>query len=229
MILCETMVNCFAIAKGILLFLILCPPNTFSFPKQWRCCHSNRDQRFSWVVKGTLFSSRDSNTFQLSTSQDEFMRRNEEENNLNELPSKTRKDCSLDPSFTENELREYDEIKQQNGEMADSKIDLTRESEKLDSLTYYIVVSSLTATASFSTVQQLKVNPSTTPDMELISVAAIIVSSLGVLLAIYTTVAFSLCVSVRCPPTCSGVCSYILYINSHIIVPLTHHDFTAVW
>jgi hypothetical protein len=80
-------------------------------------------------------------------------------------------------------------------EMAES-IDLTRENAKLDSLNSYLLVSCLTATASFDIVKDLQLEDLAAADVRIIHSLAIVTASLGTLAGIYATVVFSLCSTV---------------------------------
>lgn len=78
-------------------------------------------------------------------------------------------------------------------EMAES-IDLTRENAKLDSVSAYVVVSILTATSCFGTVENyVTTYKSISFWDEVLHVSSLITASVGALTGIYSTVVFSLC------------------------------------
>lgn len=77
-------------------------------------------------------------------------------------------------------------------EMAES-VDLTRETTRVESLSSYVVVSCLTATASFNTIQQLALDPDPTSDVLFLHMSGLVISALSTLAGIYSTVVFSLC------------------------------------
>jgi hypothetical protein len=79
-------------------------------------------------------------------------------------------------------------------EVAES-VDLSREITRLDSLNSYTIVSCLTATASFSTIESLSLSDPAL-DVKILHSATIMVSSLAAFSGIYSTVVFSLCSAV---------------------------------
>ena len=84
-------------------------------------------------------------------------------------------------------------------------VDLSRENARMDSLNSYIVVSVLTATASFSTVETLDLTQAGF-DLALIHYGAIVMSVLSSLTGIYATVVFSLCSAVSWIRINAGMC-----------------------
>jgi hypothetical protein len=96
-------------------------------------------------------------------------------------------------------------------EMAES-IDLTREMARMDSFNNYIIVSCLTATASYSTIKSVELTEFSL-DMKILYYSAIFLSAMASLSGIHATVIFSLCGAVS-EQICDYVsCSAYVYIN----------------
>lgn len=105
--------------------------------------------------------------------------------------------CEIEEFRKERRKRDYDRLV---GGLAESN-DLTRENARLDSLSSYLIVSCLTGTASYATIESLRLE-STATDVHVFYNLAMVAASLGALSGIYATVVFSLCATVSV--VCNG-------------------------